>query len=210
MGWSGEKDWFPAGFDRVVAQNRREWSFIGPRAGVDGLAVIVRVENNGMRCAFGVEFAEDDGTAAFNRKKMRFDAACFEHFLQAGGVFLDIRSVASDVGNSEKFAEFADNAVLVGEAVGANFFDDVFGRRKNPLCFQIAACGHLSAGDESADGEYGEQRKRDSKIQGLTCLALILGRSCERDARAFKPTSGLGYFGAQARVPVLLSNFNTF
>src|SRR5258707_5008952 len=135
----------PAGFDRVVAQNRREWSFIGPRAGVDGLAVIVRVENNGMRCAFGVEFAEDDGTAAFNRKKMRFDAACFEHFLQAGGVFLVIWRVAGDVGNSEKFAEFAVNAVFVNEAVSANLFDDVFGPRAVATWFDIAAAGSLNA-----------------------------------------------------------------
>src|SRR5260221_11321725 len=211
--WIRKRDWFAAGFDGVVAKNGSEGRLGGPGGWIDGVAVIVRIENNGMRCAFCVEFAEDDGTAPLNRKKMRFDAACLEHFLEAGGVFFDIRSVASDVGNSEEFAEFADNAVLVSEAVGANLFDDVFGRREDALCFEIAACGHLSAGDKRADGERGEQRERDSKIQGLTCVALILGRSCERDAWAFKPTgkrSGLACFGAQARVPVLLSNFNIF
>ncbi len=78
---------------------------------------------------------------------MGLDAACFEHFLEAHGVLYDIRSVPGDVGNSEKFAEFADNAIFVGQAVGANFFDNVLWWRRDMSCFELAA-----------DGELGERR----------------------------------------------------
>ena len=91
-------------FDRFVAQHGFEGSFVGPGSGIDGLAVVVGVENHGSRRAFGVELSKHHWSAALNRQEMRFDAAGFEHFLQTGCVFFDIRCVARNIGNGKKLA----------------------------------------------------------------------------------------------------------
>ena len=130
---------FAAGFNRIVAEHGLERGFVGPCGRIDGLTVIVCIENNGMRSVFGVEFAENDRTAPFNRKQMRFDAAGFQHFLEVRGIFFDIGRVAGDVGDGEKFAQFADDAVFVGEAISAHFFGDVLRGRQLTFCDHVAA-----------------------------------------------------------------------
>ena len=41
------------------------------------------------------------------------------------------------------FMRFRFDAVFVDQAVGANFFDDVFGCRRDMFCFELAADGEL-------------------------------------------------------------------
>ena len=146
---------FASSFDRFIAQHRFEGSFVGPRSGIDGLAVVVGVENHGSRRTFGVELCKHHWSAALNRQEMRFDAAGFKHFLQTGCVFFHIRCVARDIGNGEKLAQFAYDAVFVRQSVRADFFDDVLRGRQDFLCFDFAADGKLCAGGQGAD----EQRR---------------------------------------------------
>ena len=87
---------------------------------------------------------------------MGFDAASFEHFFQANGIFLDVGRVAGDVGDGEELAKLAHDAVFVGEAVGADFFDDVFGRREDAFGFEFAADGKLRGGWECANRGEGK------------------------------------------------------
>ncbi len=72
------------------------------------------------------------------------------------GIFLNVFSVAGDVGDGEKFGEFADDAVFVVYAVLADFLGDLgwiqfvwaLGRRGNSL-------GGSVVGEDG--GQYGEQ-----------------------------------------------------
>ena len=43
------------------------------------------------------------------------------------GIFLDVGGIAGDVGDGEKFGEFADDAIFVVHAIVADFLDDFGG-----------------------------------------------------------------------------------
>src|SRR5258708_39153224 len=64
---------------------------------------------------------------------MRFDAPRLQHLHQMRGVLLDIRRIAGYVGYREKFAQLADDAILVVHPVVADFLRDLRRRRRSGL-----------------------------------------------------------------------------
>src|SRR6266853_4232962 len=115
---------------------------------------------------------------------MGFDAACLEHFFEASGVFFDIGCVAGDVGNGEEFAQLPHDAVCVGQAIGVDFFDDVFCGRQNSLGFDLAADSELRRGERAIE-EQGEAHGLDSEIQWIHLLSPRFIKSWKRHAGNF-------------------------
>ena len=74
-----ERDALAAVFERAGAQGRFEGLAVCPGGGINGLAVVVGVENYGALGVQGGQFAEDDWAASGDGEKMSFDAASFEH-----------------------------------------------------------------------------------------------------------------------------------
>ena len=70
---------------------------------------------------------------------MRFNPASFKHLDQMRRVFLDVGSVAGNIGDREEFAQLADNAVFVSHAIVAHFLRDLCRRRRRRLLRQRAA-----------------------------------------------------------------------
>src|SRR5260370_27925137 len=135
---------------------------------------------------------------------MVYDDARLEHFFEARVVLFDIGCVAGDVGNGEEFAQLPHDAVFVGQAIGVDFFDDVFCGRQNSLGFDLAADRELRRGERAIE-EQGEAHGLDSEIQWIHLLGPRFIKSWKRHAG----NSAYATKGAQARVPVLLSIFNT-
>src|SRR5690348_3307744 len=114
--WKGNQ--FAAGVDGIGAQGGDEGLSTSPFFGVDGLAVIVRIKNNGALGARGVEFAEDyRATTLCGGEQLDAEAARFEHLLDQVGVASDVGSVGGDVGDGEELHKFADDFDFVGLAV---------------------------------------------------------------------------------------------
>ena len=144
------------------------------------MSIVVSVENHGSRRSFGIEFSKDHGSAPFDRQEMRFDATRFEHFLQAAGVFLDIRRVAGDIGDGKELAQFAQNAVFIRQAVRANFFNDVLCGRQDFFGFDLAADGHLRVNRQAAHEQHCKTSHLNSEIQTIHHFGPRSARSDER------------------------------
>ena len=72
------------------------------------------------------------------------------------GIFLNVFSVAGDVGDGEKFGEFTDDAVFVVHAEVADFLGDLI---RIQFVWALGRCGNSLRGTViGKDGsEYGEQ-----------------------------------------------------
>ncbi len=79
-----------AGVDALVAvdgaEGWREGGWDVPLGRGDGLAVVVGVEDDGVRCAGRVDAAVDDGWGAWDFEEARIDAAALEFVDEEAGV----------------------------------------------------------------------------------------------------------------------------
>ena len=111
----------------LVRKSGFEGLAIGPGGGIDGLAVIVGVKDDGAASVRGGEFAKNNGATSGDGEQVGFDAAGFEHGHEMLGVFLDVGGVAGDIGDGEKFGELAHDAIFAVHAIVADFLNDLGG-----------------------------------------------------------------------------------
>ena len=85
-----ERDAFSSRLDCGAAQHRLERCAIGPCRGIDGLPVVMRVENDRALRLGRNQFSEHHWPASGNRQQVRFDSSRFQHLHKMRGIFLDV------------------------------------------------------------------------------------------------------------------------
>jgi hypothetical protein len=108
----GQRNHLAAVLHGFVTQDWFEWR-AGPLLGVERLAIVVRVEDDGAGGAGSGQVAEDHGVGAGDAHQFGLHAALFEHARDGLGVALDVVAVAGDVGDGEQGEEFVDDGAFV-------------------------------------------------------------------------------------------------
>src|SRR5208282_2542873 len=103
-----EWDDLPALFNLPIPQRRRKW-WSGPFPGIEGLPVIMGIQNNGAFRAGRQNLAEHYRVAAGHGNKAWRNTSLLHHLRDRFCIFLDVRAVAGDVWNREQSNEFVHN-----------------------------------------------------------------------------------------------------
>ena len=106
-----------AGLAVDLLRNRSEGRFGFPVVRIDGLPVIVGVEDDGMFRAWGFDFAVNDRVGARSGELFRVNVPLFECGDECVGVALYVGFVAGNVGDREECREFLQDLLFVCDAV---------------------------------------------------------------------------------------------
>src|SRR5207237_2813546 len=95
-------------FHAAVAEYRLERALLLPKLRIEGLTIVVRVPQDGSRCAWNPQFSIDQWIY-ISLEDLHGEPAPVEHLAQVFGVLPDIRFVGSDIRNRQQGDELRQN-----------------------------------------------------------------------------------------------------